>query len=196
MVNLNALHRFEAFYADFDQVIDLNGQVIQNNVHRYMELKQLLHQVDVSENAYYQSRYSYFYGLNRALNAGQKAAYYLRLEVLKDAYHPRENPIDVTELTEEMVPSLGKRHFSFCTKLANMVDDDIYPIYDKNVAKVFHRRGLGYGMQYKENIFIDIRDTYNELRSHQVTELFKNRFNAQEMGTMKALDTLFWVMGR
>lgn len=192
MINTTAITRFETFYAN--PILSLNDHhvVFQNNVDRYLQLKELLHQRNVSEDDEFQRQYSYFYGLNRAMNAQQKSAYYLRLEEIKNTDHP----IDVRALTEELRPLLGKNHFSFCSKMANIVNDELYPIYDKNVRQVFHRANLGYGLEYRENIYQDITETYQIMSNHPVISSFKNRFNAQGMGYMKVLDALFWVMGR
>ena len=192
MINTTAITRFEAFYANPTLSLNNHQALFQNNVNRYLQLKEILHQRDVSVDVEFQRLYSYFYGLNRAMNAEQKAAYYVRLEEIKNT----DKPIDVRTLTEELRPLLGKNHFSFCSKMANIVNDELYPIYDKNVRQVFHRANLGYGLDYWGNIYQDITDTYQSLINHPVITAFRNRFNGQEMGYMKVLDALFWVMGR
>ena len=162
----------------------------QYNVDKYLELKGLLHQVNVSENVYFQKEFANFYLVKR-LPRPAKAAYFARFEELKDS----DAPIEIREFTDEMTAVLGKNHFSFCSKMANMINDDAYPIYDSNVAAVFHRRGLGYGMDYRYHIFVDLRDTYNSLRGHHLVDDFRNRFHAEGVGHMKLLDTMYWFVG-
>ncbi len=192
MVNSIAITQFESFYAISAQAFDNNQEAFENNVRRYLQLKEMLHNRDVSLDADFQRLYSYFYGLNRALSVQQKAAYFSRLERMKDT----DYQINVRALTEELRPSLGKYHFSFCSKMANIVDDELYPIYDRNVRRVFHRANLGHGLDYWENIYQDITDTYQCLMNHPVIKCFENRFNSHGMGYMKVLDALFWVIGR
>ena len=193
MVNTQAINLLQNLFANPEEVFSDNhiSRALQNNVNRYLHLKGMLFRENVAINAEFQRNYSYFYGLNRYMTQIQKQAYFAKFEAIKR----QKGPIDVRLLTEEMQPLLGKFHFSFCSKMANMIDDTQHPIYDKNVANVFHRRGLGQGHEYKENIYQDLVDTYRTLKDHHIIESFKERFNAQDMGYMKVLDALFWVIG-
>ena len=191
MINLNAIQRFRTFYADFDDAAGRCDEAFSNNVRRYLELKNLLHQVDVSTDIYFQRRVSHFYGLNQArLGPDRKAAYFRKLEDLKNT----DAPIDIAALTASLERQLGKYHFSFCSKMADLINDEEYPIYDKNVKKHFRRRGLGYRHDYLQSIYTDITDTYRSLVDDPVITAFRKRYNAQDMGYMKVLDVLFWVI--
>ena len=164
MVNENAIKRFEAFYKDYENAFKVHDEEFRNNVRMYLDLKRMLHKVDVSTDETFQRNYSYFYGLNRFVSAGRKRVYFRKMELLKNS----TNPINVGELTGEMVPELGKYHFSFCSKMADIIDDERYPIYDSNVKKSFHRRGSGYGHDYYVTIYEDITDTYKNLKKHRI----------------------------
>ena len=190
MINYNTIQLLETYFEIFDLAATRFQAKFENNVHRFLELKNLLHEVNVSENDYFQRRFAYFYGLNR-LSQAAKTAYFERFELIKNT----TRPIDVRELTEEMATALGKYHFSFCSKMANLIDDERYPIYDSNVATVFHRHGLGYGLDYKSNIYQDLCDTYRYLENHPLVDAFRTRFNAEDMGYMKVLDAMFWFVG-
>lgn len=190
MVNTHAIQQLEYYFQNMEVADNRFHDKFQYNVDKYLELKGLLHQVNVSENVYFQKEFANFYLVKR-LPRPAKAAYFARFEELKDS----DAPIEIREFTDEMTAVLGKNHFSFCSKMANMINDDAYPIYDSNVAAVFHRRGLGYGVDYRYHIFVDLRDTYNSLRGHHLVDDFRNRFHAEGVGHMKLLDTMYWFVG-
>lgn len=191
MINQNAIQQLEYYFQNFDLADTLFHDRFEYNINTYLELKSLLHQVNVSEDEYFQNLFSNFYLVKR-LPRPSRAAFFARFEMLKNTVAP----IDVRELTVDMSSILGKKHFSFCSKMANMINDEEYPIYDSNVARVFHRPGLGYGLDYKDNIYSDLRDTYRSIRNHQIVEAFSRRYNAeQRVGYMKLLDTMFWFVG-
>lgn len=189
MINYNAIERFNNHYAHFDLVANQHNTAFNNNVVRYLELKNLLHNVDVSQDEYFQSRFTFFYGLHHIPSA-RRSMYYQEMEALKNS----TDPINVRALTERLEASLGKKHFSFCSKMANIINDNAYPIFDSHIAAVFHRPGLGYGIDYKDNMYQDVIDTYNSLRDSPTIATFRNMYNAGNMGYMKVLDTLFWVL--
>ena len=189
MINQHAVNQINDLYSNIDDVFTRRNAVFTNNVTRYLELKGLLHQVNVSQDPYFQSRFTYFYGLNH-ISANRRGAFYQKFEEIKNA----PDRINVRELTEQLAEPLGKQFFSFCSKMANLIDDERYPIYDSHIAEVFHRPGLGYGVDYKANLYHDVIDTYGDLIDHPLIELFRTRFHAGEMGYMKVLDALFWAI--
>lgn len=191
MINQQAISQFQKLTNDFDTFANQHEGPLKTNVERYTELKNLLHKVNVSEHEYFQRRYSDFYGLNLRIKRDLRPLYYQKLEEIKNT----KKPIDVRSLTEELSPVLGKNHFSFCSKMANIINDEKYPIYDSQVAKVFHRKGLGYNLDYKTNLYNDLKDTYESLKDSPVIPAFQDRFDAHEMGYMKVLDAIFWVIG-
>ena len=190
MINQHAIQLLEYYFQNPKLAEDLFQIRFEYNVNTYLELKDRLHQVNISEDEYFQRRFADFYLVKR-LPRIAKAAFFTKFESIKN----KIEPIDVRALTEEMVPALGKLHFSFCSKMANMINDETYPIYDSNVARVFHRPGLGYGLDYKNNIYTDLIDTYSELTNHRLVEDFRIRYNAERMGHMKLLDTMYWFVG-
>ena len=192
MINYAAITQFEDFFSNIDVVLDQHQIALQNNVDRYLQLKDLFNRVNVSTDIEFQRLYSYFYGLNRALNPNQKKEYYSRMEEMKNT----DQCINVLGMTVELKPILGKYHFSFCSKMANIINDELYPIYDRNVRNVFHRKNLGNGLNYWRNIYQDISDTYRHLENHPIIPAFRTQFNAHKMGYMKILDALFWTLGR
>ena len=192
MINTNAIIRFHTFYSDFDKAAEKYDEAFKKNVQIYLELKERLHCVNVSSDQAFRSKYATFYVMNQYLKSEQKDAYFNKLEELK---HTSNISISVPAFTEEMMPLLGNKfHFSFCSKMANILNDDAYPIYDRNVRSVFHRRGLGYGHDYYSSIYCDITDTYTALRGDAVIDKFIKRYHAQNMGFMKVVDVLFWVL--
>ena len=191
MINQQAISQFQKLTNDFDSFVNQHHDDLTTNVHRYLELKHLLHEVNVAEDAYFQRQFSYFYGLNQRIKREIRPLFYRKMEEIKNTHEP----IDVRSLTEELSQVLGKNHFSFCSKMANLINDEKYPIYDSQVAKVFHRKGLGYDLDYKTNLYADVKDTYESLKDSPVITAFQDKFNAHEMGYMKVLDALFWVIG-
>ena len=190
MINQHAIQLLEFYFQNSDLAFTLFQARFENNVNTYLALKNRLHAVNVSEDELFQGQFANFYLVKR-LPRPAKVAFFREFESLKN----EDIPINVRELTEEMAPALGKMHFSFCSKMMNMINDEEYPIYDSNVATVFHRPGLGYGLDYKNNLYQDLCDTYHSLENHPLVETFRVRFHANGMGYMKVLDTLFWFVG-
>lgn len=80
--------------------------------------------------------------------------------------------------------------------MLRIVNDVKNPIYDSNVEKVFRAKNHLRGKAYKETLYVDINDTYLSLINHPIVAEFRKRFNAEDIGVMKILDAIFWVIGR
>ena len=191
MINKDAIKKFETFYWDFEDVFSKYDADFRNNIQIYIQLKGMLHEMDVSANEDFQRLYSKFYGVRR-LPVHCRREYFIRLESLKNT----TDTISVGQLTKEMKPSLGKFHFSFCSKMADIIDDKRYPIFDSNVYESFKRRLSGSRLEQCIAIYKDITDTYKKLKNNPVLTAFKNKYRPIGMGYMKMLDALFWVIGK
>lgn len=112
--------------------------------------------------------------------------------------------IRLDELTKNVCN--GKSiQFSFITKLLNLKNDELFPIYDSKVALVFHFKEIT--GKYDEKIhelckrYDIIRRTYEELIKEERTREFLTRFrqyfkSASCLSDMRIIDIIFWQKGK
>lgn len=95
--------------------------------------------------------------------------------------------------------------FSFITKLLNLKNDELFPIYDSKVALVFHFKELmgTFDEKIKELCvrYDVIRKTYENLLNEDKTRYFLTMFNGQfkeatTLSGMRILDIVFWQKGK
>ena len=192
MINQDAVRLLDHFFAQPSFFTDNQAAFIRN-AEEYALLKRQFHEGPVTGNPAFQRRFARFYGM-RFVPAAGKNAFFQKMELLRNNHEG----LDARLLTEELQPVMGQYHFSFATKMLNLLDDEVYPIYDSQIAVVFQ---LPYSpdetrLDHQEAIYRDVTDTYVSLKQHPVIDAFRTRFNCPEMGTMKVLDALYWRMGK
>ena len=192
MINQDAIRLLDHFYGQPSFFSD-NLTSFSKNVEVYSLLKRQFQAGPVTENPAFCSRFASFYGM-RFVSAAGKHAFFQKMEQLRQHH----DGLDPRLLTEELQPEMGKYHFSFVTKMLNLLDDETYPIYDSQIATVFQKPFTPdeSRLDHQESIYRDVIDTYQSLLHHPVVEAFRTRFNCPDMGTMKVLDALFWRLGK
>lgn len=191
MLNQNAIALFERKNSERDSFFAEHSDLLSRNINTFRELKTALYAFAVTENDSFQRRYCSFFGM-RHINRNVRHHYFDYLERHKrDTLFPSAHTV-----TEDLFPLLGKRYFSFATKMLCIVNDVENPIFDKNVEKVFRVENHLCGEAYREALYVDIKDTYLSLINHPIVADFRERFNAEDIGVMKILDAIFWVIGR
>ena len=166
---------------------------IQTNVQVFELLKKELQASNPAENALLQWAFSAFYGMTR-VSPDKRFPLFQKMAEIKI----NSNDLDAKEITESLRLSMEKNYFSFVTKMLNLVDDEKYPIYDSHVAAIFekpHVRGED-RLSHQMSVYQDIIELYKNLRDHTVISRFRAQFNCPDMGYMKILDSIFWVIGR
>ena len=192
MINQDAVRLLDHFYAQPSFFTDNQAAFIRN-AEEYALLKRQFHEGPVTSNPAFQRHFARFYGM-RFVPAAGKNAFFQKMELLRNDHEG----LGARLLTEELQPLMGQYHFSFTTKMLNLLDDETYPIYDSQIATVFQTPFLPdeTRLDHQEAIYRDVTDTYQSLRQHPVIDAFRTRFNCPEMGTMKVLDAIFWRLGK
>lgn len=158
----------------------------------------------LEHDRYFQYVFGAFYAMNRVfVSARFIRRFYKKMDEFKS--RKRTAVFDAAKIAKEL--SRGERsfQFSFVTKMLNLVNDTLYPIYDSKVALVF---GFGNTVtgdddakaeQYRER-YQAIIDTYldllNDNRTAELLNLFRDIFKCPELSDMRILDLIFWEMGK
>lgn len=192
MINQKAIRLLDYYLGDSQLFGTNNSSVFATNAAVFCFLKSEYHKGDITQNLIFKWCFSSFYGMGIVSTEG-KDAFFKKMEVLRNA-HSR---VDARAVTEDLAKDMGKNYFSFVTKMLNMVDDETYPIYDSQVGIVFQKPFTPdeTRLDHQVSIYKDICDTYRELRTYPIIEVFKNEFHCPGMGYMKILDTIFWHLG-
>lgn len=152
--------------------------------------------------------YRSFYRLDNAgLTSQFKTEYFRCLERCRDS-----NKVDLQGVTRELYkyPNLKGQNslqFSFVTKLANTIDEN-YPIYDSEIARVFHFKPPYHYLSFEErlsvfiNFYANLKNYYSELLLNnsfdEVFSCFYRQFpdNAAKISKIKLIDFFFWSAGK
>ena len=189
MINYEAIRLLDHYFGQSPRFAADNSPSMATNAAVFSFLKSEYLKGDVTKNLVFKWCFSSFYGMGIVSSEG-KDAFFQKMEVLRNAH----SKVDVWAVTEDLTRDMGKKYFSFITKMLNMVDDESYPVYDSQVGLVFQKPFTPdeSRLDHQTSIYKDICDTYKELRTHPAIESFKNEFHCPEMGYMKVLDTIFW----
>ena len=192
MINYEAIRLLDHYFGQSPRFAADNSLSFATNAAVFSFLKSEYHKGDITQNLIFKWCFSSFYGMGIVSTEG-KDAFFKKMEVLRNA-HSR---VDARALTEDLAKDMGKNYFSFVTKMLNLLDDESYPIFDRQVSIVFQKPFTPdeTRLEHQVSIYEDIADTYKELRTHPVIEAFRNVFHCPEMGYMKVLDTIFWHLG-
>lgn len=117
--------------------------------------------------------------------------------------------LDIMEITERLCQGENEKdkklQFSFVSKMLNLENDELYPIYDSKVASEFPFRTtlptdrkdrlIELGRRYQEIIKV-----YNELLKEDtvknIIQQFRTIFHCPDMTRMRILDIIFWQLGK
>jgi hypothetical protein len=162
----------------------------------------------VVENYVFQFMYRSYYRLD---NAGLTDAFKSRyFELLEESRNLAD--IDLRRLVKELYAIPNRKgqpslQFSFVTKLANTANR-LYPIYDREVAKVFGFRppeslGAFDARLTKYMIFYEnLRNTYSEILNGDLLQEPRRAFRQiyaappERIPDIKVLDFIFWWAGK
>ena len=192
MINQDAIQLLDYYFGQSPRFEANNSTVIATNAAVFSFLKNEFHKGNVKKNLVFKWCFSSFYGMG-IVPAEGKEAFYNKMEGLRNAH----TGLNARAVTDELAKAMGKNYFSFVTKMLNMVDDESYPIYDRQVGIVFQKPFTPdeTRLDHQASVYKDVCDTYRELRTHPVIEVFKNEFHCPGMGYMKVLETIFWHIG-
>jgi len=183
---------------------EIVASLTQRDVQFYQFIKNELKSTNVAENLIFQLVYSNFYTLdNRKLAPEFKLEYFRIMEELKS-----NETIDLETILFKLhdIPLRGsfKFHFSFASKLAHTLDENI-PIWDSQIAKMFSfKRPTGADWAKIADDFIDqienIRSAYEAIITNNLLEntlkAFDDKFKGNDISTYKKIDFIFWSAGK
>ncbi len=176
----------------------------QESIEVYKFLKKEYEKTDIKQNYLFQFVFRNFYRLDNAgLTPEFKKEYFNILEKNK------KNEPDIKKILLELSKFRNRKgqitlQFSFTTKLLNMIDDNM-PIYDSQVAKIF-----GFSRPYNSDFSVKMEKYLNQykiltevyanilnqnLLSETIT-LFDQKFNNNNLSTVKKIDFILWSAGK
>ena len=177
----------------------------QESVDVYNFLKKEFNESNVNENYLFQFVFRSFYRIDNAgLTPEFKKEYF---EILEE--NRNEKQFDFEKILRRLYSFPNKKgqntlQFSFATKMFNTIDD-IMPIYDSEVAKMF---SMTRPYQSKFEIKLDkyleqlekIQNGYEQIiKQNLIPEtigLFDEIFTDNKLSEMKKLDFIFWSAGK
>lgn len=177
--------------SDVDSFFKMHETTLKTIVEVFKFLKQRLKETNPSNDALFQWAFSAFYGMS-FIPRSQRHPLFKKMQEIKDDCYD----LNAKEITENLAPLMGKKYFSFVTKMLNLIDDEKYPIYDSNVGLVFENKHKPCGKNYRMSVYQDIIDTYNQLKDKPIVDEFKSYFSCPDIGYMKILDSIFWIIGK
>lgn len=177
----------------------------QESIDVFNFLKTEYSKSDVTKNYLFQFVYRSFFRLDNAgLTPEFKTEYFELLETNR-----KEKQFNFEKILKRLFDFPNRKgqntlQFSFTTKMFNMIDN-LMPIYDSEVAKMF---GFSrpYNTEFEKKIdkylyqFDVISKGYNEIRNERLLtktiELFDDRFKKNNLSEMKKIDFIFWSAGK
>lgn len=190
---------------DADLFFKQNYLEIKYTVFVYELLKETYNsKVNLVDNKYFRSLYGQFYAMS-PLFASKTFIdnYYVEMERIRALVNT--NDLDIMDLTKKLyIGEKPKLQFSFVSKMMNIENDELYPIYDSKVAYLFTFETLSNEpdkrlIQLKERYDIIYR-TYTEIlekeESVRAIGEFKNIFNCYNTTNMRIMDIIFWQLGK
>lgn len=183
---------------------EIVASLTQRDVQFYQFIKNESKQTNVAENLIFQFVYSNFYTLdNRKLTPEFKLEYFRIMEELKSS-----DTIDIEKILFKLhdIPLRGsfKFHFSFASKLAHTLDENV-PIWDSQIAKMFSfKRPAGDDWEKIADDFVDqienIQTAYETIITNNLLvntlKAFDDKFKGNEISTHKKIDFIFWASGK
>lgn len=163
---------------------------------------------DIIEDKYFQSCFGQFYAMTKFF-ASEKFINDLFLEMDKIRKMKNTNNLNIIAITNKLCQGENEKdkklQFSFISKMLNLENDELYPIYDSKVTYEFsfgsrlpkdrEERLVELERRYQEIIKV-----YNELLQEETTAnillFFRETFSCFDMTGMRILDIIFWQLGK
>ena len=177
----------------------------QESVDVYNFLKTEFKKSNVNENHFFQFVFRSFYRIDNAgLTPEFKKEYFKILEQNRN-----EKQFDFEKVLRRLYSFPNRKgqntlQFSFATKMFNTIDD-IMPIYDSEVAKMFSMsRPYQLEFEIKLDKYLDqldkIQNGYEQIINQNLLPetigLFDQVFKDNKLSEMKKLDFIFWSAGK
>lgn len=184
---------------------EIIGNIDQESIDVYHFIKSEFKKSDVNENHLFQFVFRSFYRIDNAgLTPEFKKEYFKILEQYRN-----EKQFDFEKVLRRLFSFPNRKgqntlQFSFVTKMFNTIDD-IMPIYDSEVAKIFSlSRPYQSEFEIKLDKYLDqldkIKIGYEQIIEQNLLPktigLFDQVFKDNKLPEMKKLDFIFWSAGK
>ena len=210
MESRHAIAACERFFALCDgntaeEFFEANYSELRYTVVGYGFLKETYDRPDhsLATDRYFQYVFGAFYAMSRVfVTARFIRRFYKKMDEIKS--RKQTGNLDAVKIALELGRGENSLQFSFVTKMLNLENDSLYPIYDSKVALMF-----GYKIpsgdhdkkaeQYRERyqlILETYRSLLNDNRTAALLNKFRQTFRCPELSDMRILDLIFWEMGK
>ncbi|MGV8946260.1 MAG: hypothetical protein ACOH1N_07515 [Lutibacter sp.] len=184
---------------------EIIGNIDQESIDVYDFIKSEFKKSDINENHLFQFVFRSFYRIDNAgLTPEFKKEYFKILEQYRN-----EKQFDFEKVLRRLFSFPNRKgqntlQFSFVTKMFNTIDD-IMPIYDSEVAKIFSlSRPYQSEFEIKLDKYLDqldkIKIGYEQIIEQNLLPktigLFDQVFKDIKLPEMKKLDFIFWSAGK
>ena len=161
---------------------------------------------DLSEDRVFKSVFGQFYAMAPLFVTNNFISkFYNKMNEIRRS--KKTSNLDPSAIATELCKDDSRYQFSFVTKMLNLENDRLYPIYDSKVAlmlgfntnvlsgKSHEIKAAQYNSWYKAIIEI-----YNELlldeKAKTVLANFKKTFDCEDLSDMRIIDIIFWQLGK
>ncbi|MRT92585.1 hypothetical protein [Ancylomarina sp. 16SWW S1-10-2] len=184
---------------------EIIGNIDQESIDVFNFLKTEYLKSDITKNFLFQFVYRSFFRLDNAgLTPEFKTEYFELLEKNRN-----KKQFDFEKNVKRLFDFPNRKgqntlQFSFTSKMFNMIDN-VMPIYDSEVAKMF---GFSrpYNPEFEKKLekylhqFDIISKGYSEIKKERLLtgtiELFDRKFKDNNLSEMKKIDFIFWSAGK
>lgn len=158
----------------------------------------------IADNDYFKSLFGQFYAMTPLFASREFIQdFYIEMENIRNS--SKSNEIDIKILTNKLCGKKDdKIQFSFISKMLNIENDELYPIYDSKVIYHFPFKTLSNNKDIRLNQLTDryntIRQIYLDLLENYtaqlILQLFKDKFECPNSTNMRIIDVIFWQIGK
>lgn len=210
MENKHMIEACNRFYTLCDgnaaeEFFEANYSELRYTVVGYCFLKEIYNRPEhsLATDRYFQYAFGTFYAMSRVfVTARFIRRFYEKMDEIKS--RKRTGNLDAVKIALELSWGENTLQFSFVTKMLNLENDSLYPIYDSKVALMFgykipsgdnDKKAEQYRDRY-QSILETYRSLLNDNRTSALLNKFRQTFRCPELSDMRILDLIFWEMGK
>ena len=178
-----------------------NYSEIRYTVVGYEYLKEIYNRPNhnSASDSYFQLIFRLFYAM-RYVSQRFATHFFAKMDEIRQKIGIKE--LDAVQITKDLEKAAENGfQFSFVTKMLNLENDTLYPIYDSNVTLMFDFPNLkpdNKEKQYRER-YQTIQQCYAALRKDNRTQEIINEFKATfhtNLSDLRILDIIVWSLGK
>ncbi len=158
----------------------------------------------IADNDYFKSLFGQFYAMTPLFASKQFIKdFYVEMDNIRENKLLKD--VDIKTLTIKLCGKENEKlQFSFISKMLNIQNDELFPIYDSKVIYHFAFKVLSSHKDIRLGQLVDryniITQTYLDLlindNTHFILQLFKEKFDCPNSTNMRIMDIIFWQLGK